>query len=117
MSSRIAAVVAVLVTLACGRSTNADATAAQITTAPKPAGSVEAKRYSARGVLKNIDVAKKRVSIAHEDIPGFMNAMTMPFDVKDASLLTGLAVGDTVSFSFTVDDAGYMVIDRIEKAK
>lgn len=111
------ALAAVLVTLACGRSTNAEATSAQITTAPKPASGVEAKRYTVRGVIKNIDVAKKRVSIAHEDIPGFMNAMTMPFDVKDASLLTGLAVGDAVSFSFTVDDGGNMLIDRIEKAK
>lgn len=110
------AIAAVLVTLACGR-TNADATAALLSAAPKPATSVEAKRYSARGVLKNVDVAKKRVSIAHEDIPGFMNAMTMPFDVKDASLLAGLAVGDTVTFSFTVDDSGYLIIDRIEKAK
>jgi len=106
--------VAIVLTLACGRSTGADVAAA--TTAPVTA-SVEATRYSARGVLKNIDVPKKRVSIAHEDIPGFMNAMTMPFDVKDASLLTGLAVGDTVTFSFTVDDKGYMVVDRIEKAK
>ncbi|HEX7604169.1 MAG TPA: copper-binding protein [Polyangiaceae bacterium] len=107
------AFVAICVTLACGRSTHA----APLTTAATIDASVEAKRYASRGVLENIDGARKRVSIAHEDIPGFMNAMTMPFDVKDANLLTGLAVGDTVTFSFTVDDSDRIVLDRIEKAR
>lgn len=116
MKSSIA-VVALFVTLACGRSTHAATDAAPLGTVTTIEASVEAKRYAARGVIKSLDVARKRVSIAHEDIPGFMSAMTMPFDVKDPSLLAGLAVGDTVTFSFTVDDSDRIVLDRIEKAR
>lgn len=44
------------------------------------------------------------VVIAHEDIPGFMAAMTMPFQVADPALLTGLDPGDAVAGTLSVRD-------------
>lgn len=85
------------------------------TTTPKPVDSAMVDHYSAHGVVKSVDPEKKKLSIAHDDIPGFMKAMTMPFEVKDASLLSGIAAGDSVDFSFTDDGTGHLVIDKLVK--
>ncbi len=42
-----------------------------------------------------------------------MNAMTMPFEVKDMTLLHGIQEGDSVTFTFTVAD-GIQAIEKIE---
>lgn len=43
------------------------------------------------------------VVIAHDDIPGFMAAMTMPFTVADPALLAGVDPGDGVAGTLVVD--------------
>lgn len=42
------------------------------------------------------------VIVEHEDVPGYMPAMTMPFSVQDPSELEGLRVGDAVRFRLVV---------------
>ena len=88
--------------------------------APEPAPSTEptigkdttsSQHYEAVGVIVSFMAEKKFVNIAHETIPGFMNAMTMPFEVKDTTLLHGFHEGDSVTFHFTVADG----IRAIEK--
>ena len=51
------------------------------------------QRYPLEGKVVEVDVAGRKITIAHEDIPGFMPAMTMPFVVleKDAALLQAWA--------------------------
>ena len=46
----------------------------------------------------------KEVEIKHEEIPGYLPAMTMPFEVRDTNELAGLEVGDAVSFRMIVTD-------------
>jgi protein SCO1/2 len=59
-----------------------------------PAGG---QRYPLKGKVVEVDPARRKVTIAHEDIPGFMPAMTMPSGIrKDAALLRGGA-GDEVT--------------------
>ena len=84
------------------------------TTSASSTTSSKAKRYDARGVIKGFTEGKKAVNIAHEDIPDFMKAMTMPFDLPSPSLVEGLKEGDAVEFSFT-DDDGKLVIQSIKK--
>src|SRR5204862_330147 len=43
-----------------------------------------------------------RIQIAHDQIPGYMQAMTMDFDAKDPDALTGLQPGDRVRFNLVV---------------
>lgn len=43
------------------------------------------------------------VVIAHDDIEGFMAAMTMPFPVADASMLRGIRPGDKVRGQLVLD--------------
>jgi protein SCO1/2 len=58
--------------------------------------------YEVRGqvLARRLDV--REVRIAHEDIPGYMPAMTMSFGVKDARLLEGLERGDLVQATLVV---------------
>jgi protein SCO1 len=44
--------------------------------------SAEAKRYNLKGKVVAVDRAKKKATIAHEDVPGYMSAMTMDFPIR-----------------------------------
>jgi protein SCO1/2 len=71
------------------------ATPPKATAAPKPAErSVE--EYKLVGVVREVKPEKKLVTIRHEDIPGFMPAMTMPFTLKQAEIFEDLRPGDEV---------------------
>ncbi len=52
--------------------------------------------YVLRGVVGSVVPEAGRVVIRHERIPGFMPAMTMPFNVEDESILGLLQPGDEV---------------------
>jgi protein SCO1/2 len=39
----------------------------------------DGKSYSLRGTVVAVDAANRKITIDHEEIPGFMPAMTMPF--------------------------------------
>ena len=78
-------------------------------TAPTPA-----QRYSARGTVRSIDTDKSLLWIAHEDIPGYMKAMTMPF-VASVALRADLHPGDRVEFSFHDDGNGALIIETLVK--
>src|SRR5688500_11028980 len=56
------------------------------------------KTYQVKGVVHEVSPEKKQVRVEHERIPGYMDAMTMMFDVKDTNELTGLKPGDNISF-------------------
>ncbi|MCW5835035.1 MAG: copper-binding protein [Labilithrix sp.] len=72
-------------------------------------------RYTTRGVVKSFGPERKYVNIAHEDIDGYMMAMTMSFEPRSASQIAGLAPGDKVRFTFTATDDGRRRIDAIAK--
>lgn len=60
------------------------------------------KIYSVRGVVQEVDLTNKSVTVQHEKIPGYMEAMTMPFDVKNTNELRGLMRGDRIAFQMVV---------------
>ena len=70
--------------------------------------------YEAVGVLRKLDAAQRKAVIAHETIAGFMDAMTMEFDVADSETLTSLVPGDTLAFRLWVTDARSW-IDHLRK--
>jgi protein SCO1/2 len=76
-----------------------------------------AKTFETRGHIVGLDLATKTVRVAHEEIPGYMPAMTMPLPVKDSALLKGLTVGDEVQFqlSVTADDSWISRIEAISQ--
>jgi protein SCO1/2 len=70
-----------------------------------------ARRYEARGVVREVRPEWKQVVIAHEDIEGLMPAMTMNFDVEDPALLARLERGQAIAFSVEADAQGYRVVE------
>ncbi len=71
--------------------------------------------YDIKGTVTAIDPKNdKPVTIDHEDIPGHMPAMKMPFQVADAKLLEGIQVGDKVQGKLEKRDTGDVII-KLEK--
>jgi protein SCO1/2 len=62
-----------------------------------------------------VDLANRKVTIAHQDIPNFMPAMTMPFVVleKDAVLLKSVSPGDEITATLVVPDTRYWIEDLV----
>lgn len=67
--------------------------------------------YKLTGVVKRVTPESGQVVIAHESIPGFMNAMTMPFTLKDHALLDDVQPGDEVEGDLRVEKEGKLVKD------
>lgn len=67
------------------------------------------KVYDIKGKVVALEVEKKSVTLDHEDIPGFMNAMEMKFKVEDAALLDGLKAGDSVQGKLKVTGGDYVI--------
>jgi protein SCO1/2 len=75
---------------------------------------VAAKTFIVHGTVRNVDVANGILRVAHEEIPNYMPAMTMPFTVKDPALLNGLKPSDSVQFELAVTESDSW-ISHIEK--
>ncbi len=69
----------------------------------------------ANGVVKRIDKAGKRITIAHDKLPNGMPAMTMAFSVKDAAWLDQVQPGQKIRFA--TDAADGMLVVRLEVVK
>jgi Cu/Ag efflux protein CusF len=92
-----------------------DPSSSSTTTSSSTPPASKAKKYDAKGVIRGFTEGKKAVNIAHEDIPDFMKAMTMPFDLSSPSQAEGLKEGDAVDFSFTDEGSGKYLIQSIKK--
>ena len=104
--------VATLLTACSSKEAETPAPAAAATASAAPTNS-ERRVFQVRGVVKEIKDTNT-VSIAHEEIPDYMVAMTMDFDVKNTNDLTGLAPNDQVTFSMIVtEDDGW--IENVRK--
>jgi protein SCO1/2 len=88
------------------------ALAAPETATVQPTASSAPVRYTARGVVRSVDDEKALLWIAHEDIPGYMKAMTMPF-VASPAFRRLVHAGDRVEFSFHDDGSGNLVLDTL----
>jgi len=74
------------------------------------AGNQGERSYELRGQILRVNKDEGTVTIRHEDIKGFMPAMTMPFKVKDKRLLDGPVRGDVVKGTLVVSDTdAYLV--------
>ncbi|HWQ03665.1 MAG TPA: SCO family protein, partial [Candidatus Nitrosotenuis sp.] len=67
----------------------------------------EAKRYPLRGKVLSVDAQKKLVSVDHEEIPGYMAAMTMSYRLKDNSDYARLQRGDRIEATLVVAGKDY----------
>jgi protein SCO1/2 len=63
-----------------------------------------ARHYPLKGQVLAVDASVPEVTVKHEDIPGFMPAMTMAYRVPDRTLLDGLTPGDLITATLAVRD-------------
>jgi protein SCO1/2 len=87
-----------LLTVACDKSSN------QPTVKVAPPVNATAKRYHLKGKVVSVDKRANMVNVDGEDIPGFMGAMTMPYQVKPAGELDKLSAGDAITADVVVQD-------------
>ena len=78
----------------------------------------EPRRFSLRGQVLAVQPDRQVVTVKHEDIRGFMDAMTMPFKVRDRRLLDPLRPGDLITATLVVlGDESYLEgIERVGRA-
>jgi len=72
-------------------------------------------RYSTRGVIRGFGPSREYVNIAHQDIPGYMRAMTMAFEFESPAQSAGLSVGDAVRITFEELPEGRFVLRAIAR--
>ncbi len=65
--------------------------------APTASASPSYKVYKLRGKVVAANPSTGEVTLNHEAIPGFMDAMTMPYKLKDPSILGELHPGDVIT--------------------
>ncbi len=70
----------------------------------RPRRSANEKRYELKGKVVAVDKTGRTATISHQDIAGYMPAMTMPFKIKNDADLEMLAPGDEVTGTLVVDD-------------
>lgn len=90
-----------VMTVACNKNSS------QPTVVVPPQVSSAAKRYHLKGKVVSVDKQSKMLNVDGEAIPDFMDAMTMPYEVKPESELDQLKPGDAI----TAD-----VVVQVEKA-
>lgn len=82
--------------------------------APKSNDSVH--HYETRGIVRGISPDRSIIDIQHENIPGYMPSMTMPFSARDQKEIVDLRLGDAISFRMTVTDRDFW-IDRVKMVR
>lgn len=76
--------------------------------------SEEKQTYKAIGVVKSVDTDAGKITIDHEDIPGYMAAMQMNEAVRDAKMLETVKPGDKVEFELERNEAK-IIITKLTK--
>jgi protein SCO1/2 len=83
---------------------------------PGLAASAE-KRYPLRGQIRSLDIGERQVIVAHDEITGYMAAMTMPFRVRDEATFNMLGAGDVIEATLVVSGETEQLVDVIVKHK
>lgn len=75
-----------------------------------------ARRFPLKGIIREVDGARAQVTVDHEDVPGYMSAMTMPFPVKDdPRIVQILRPGDRVEATLVVQGDRYWLENVLTK--
>lgn len=72
------------------------------------------RRYELKGQILTVRPETNEILVKHEDIKGFMPAMTMPYAVTNGDELKGLAAGDLIDATLVVE-TGRAYLQQIRK--
>ncbi len=72
------------------------------------------QRFQVTGVVLKADQPHQLLTVSHENIVGYMDAMVMPFHVSDPKMLDGLKAGTKVTFLLVItQDRSYIEDIRV----
>ncbi len=82
----------------------------------QPATDTNFKMYKLRGTVVSTDPAKGEVTLDHGAIPGYMDAMTMPYKLKSPNIAGDLHPGDMLTANLLVpnDPNADALLDEID---
>jgi len=83
---------------------------------PGPAHAWAAEEHPARGIVLEVPATHRSLVVSCEAIPGYMDAMEMPFAVRDPKLLASLKPGMAVSFTI-VARGNVLYAENIQAAR
>ena len=72
--------------------------------------------YDTRGVVRGFSPDRSTIEIQHENIPGFMPSMTMPFVARDPKQIADLKISDAISFRMAVTKKDFW-IENVKKIR
>src|SRR5450755_1844692 len=77
-----------------------------LTIFPACARSPAAKRYELQGRVVAVDAAARTLTVAHQDVPGLMKGMTMPFTVSKGNnwVFREISPGDNIRATLVLSD-------------
>jgi protein SCO1/2 len=82
----------------------------------KPAPAAPARRYALKGIIESVDATRPAVTVVHESVPGFMDAMTMSFPVHDdPQVIAILRAGDKIEATLVLDGDRYWLEKIVTK--
>jgi len=61
------------------------------------------QRFELTGKVVSVELDKQLVTISHQDVKGYMPAMTMPFSLPDKQTLSHIQSGDSITATLVVD--------------
>lgn len=68
-----------------------------------------AKHYEMKGQVLSVNRDRQELLVKHEEIAGFMMAMTMPYKVQPGSMLDNLGTGDLITAQLEVKDSAGLI--------
>lgn len=71
--------------------------------------------FETTGVVRRLEAGRGLIVIAHDEVPGLMGPMTMPFELRDSTIIADIAVDDSIIFTFERKPEGGALVTRIEK--
>ncbi len=75
------------------------------------------RRFPIEGRVVAVDPAAHTITLDHHEVVGYMKAMTMPFDVRDAWVFKIVHPGDTVQATLVVADEVHLENISITEAR
>ena len=71
------------------------------------------RTYALTGLVVQVTPETKHVSVATDEIPGFMQPMVMDYEVADPSALSGLKRGDQINATLLSDGVHQWVLQDV----
>ncbi len=84
------------------------------TSQPSTANLQPAKRYALKGKVISINEQAGSADINNEPIPGFMDAMVMPYPIKPPAALDQLQPGDSITADVVVAEPGKYWLENVK---